>query len=1172
LGLQGIHFRLGEIELTQILNIDEAEVTLQVYAKLQNGAKNLNIASGTVRVYHMVSGSEVEDRTSVALTQVGSTNKWRYTWNPVSLAAGEYTAEYSLLDNDGLNFVGQEDITVGVDVAAVSGDPGAADNIEATYDGTGYENEVAPAQQQQLDQIALTGAAINTTSNANSTITTGTTVSGDYTDTFALDQIYWQIADSAGVLDMYYEFLIPADGVPTSVTITGRLNGLNDNMDVFAWDWSSSTWQQVGAYDGQALTTDVVRAYDLFTNHVGTSTDLGKVRIRFYGTGLTSADFYTDQIFLSYAVITRSVGYEDGAIWIDTVNGQPGTTSYINGTADNPVDTLTDATALSASVGLNRFRLAPGSAITLAQSYNNYEFVGRSWSIDLNRQYISDSIIKGAYVTGTAMATSPPNFFNCDIDGVTLPRSHLHVCAITDRVTLCGAGSYFFDQCFSSVSVLAAAVPTSIIDFCEMVDDIQLSIRHWSGAIEFQNMNANSLQVVISIDGNGKIVLDNTCLGGDLAYHGNFSLVNNTGGLVSLDQTAAFDHHEIIDDMHAATISDKYLVLAGSTSTIVKTNAAKANNFYDDMMLVVVNAAGVAVRAIQSYAFTDGAFTLDVSLPFTPAASDTAYVINRTAIHSNADIAAAVWDAIRAGYNAPGSFGETVKLTVDGLADDTITAAKYDEATAFPVVLADTGATKIARTGADSDTLETLSDQIDVVDGVVDNIQIDVTAIKGSGFDSGDSLKAAGDERAVIEAKIDDIQAVTRFRTTAPDPFEVPPAGSVYYRIHVNLEDTDGNPEDPDSNQITVGVTNQLGHSRSGNLSSTTMTRESVGRYSVDYTVASTHLLEQLMFTFTYNENAVTFVKNMDRLVTDAAEVGYTTTDRSRDDQIAIETAAIDGRLPSDPADQSEVEGAIAAAEANIRGGSDTLNTISNQIDALNNLSIPDVQAALTNQGYTQVRAIKLDYLDKAISSLNDLSIADIQTALTNQGYTTGRAALLDNLTALDAAISSVLTAIAALNDLSIADVQTALTNQGYTTIRSALLDNLDAAISGISAAVDALLSSVHGSGSWETGSELSTFRASMADDDSTVTFNVWLEDNGQRRTDLDSIAAKVMDGDGNEIVNLGTQSTSTADGVFKFLTASTNLAGKTSYLLALRGTKAADPDSPWYGNIGMAT
>jgi hypothetical protein len=47
------------------------------------------------------------------------------------------------------------------------------------------------------------------------------------------------------------------------------------------------------------------------------------------------------------------------------------------------------------------------------------------------------------------------------------------------------------------------------------------------------------------------------------------------------------------------------------------------------------------------------------------------------------------------------------------LADDAITASKFDEATAYPLKSADTGSTQVARTGADSDTLEILSDQID---------------------------------------------------------------------------------------------------------------------------------------------------------------------------------------------------------------------------------------------------------------------------------------------------------------------------------------------------------------------------------------------------------------------------------------------------------------------------
>lgn len=51
------------------------------------------------------------------------------------------------------------------------------------------------------------------------------------------------------------------------------------------------------------------------------------------------------------------------------------------------------------------------------------------------------------------------------------------------------------------------------------------------------------------------------------------------------------------------------------------------------------------------------------------------------------------------------------------LADDAITASKFDESTAFPLKANDAGPTQVARTGADGDTLETLSDQLDAIAG-----------------------------------------------------------------------------------------------------------------------------------------------------------------------------------------------------------------------------------------------------------------------------------------------------------------------------------------------------------------------------------------------------------------------------------------------------------------------
>ena len=58
---------------------------------------------------------------------------------------------------------------------------------------------------------------------------------------------------------------------------------------------------------------------------------------------------------------------------------------------------------------------------------------------------------------------------------------------------------------------------------------------------------------------------------------------------------------------------------------------------------------------------------------------------------------------------------DNLDVNVTALADDVIKAASFDESTAFPLKSADTGSTQVARVGADSDTLETLSDEIAAV-------------------------------------------------------------------------------------------------------------------------------------------------------------------------------------------------------------------------------------------------------------------------------------------------------------------------------------------------------------------------------------------------------------------------------------------------------------------------
>ena len=141
----------------------------------------------------------------------------------------------------------------------------------------------------------------------------------------------------------------------------------------------------------------------------------------------------------------------------------------------------------------------------------------------------------------------------------------------------------------------------------------------------------------------------------------------------------------------------------------------------------------------------------------------------------------------------------------------------------------------------------------------------------------------------------------------------------------------------------------------------------------------------------------------------------------------------------STPAQVSAIETSILAA-----------------IAALNNISIADVQTALTNQGYTSARSALLDNLDAAITSRNAVTPPAAATDQAEHDATQSQIAAL--VVPMDAATSQAehdatqvgiglnLAAIAGLNDLSVGDILTAVLSSGNT---------VDAELSGILAMRD---------------------------------------------------------------------------------------------------------------------
>lgn len=175
-------------------------------------------------------------------------------------------------------------------------------------------------QIQSVNNLASGTDSINTVATSNSTVTTGSTVSGTYASTVALDGVYWQIADTTGTLDMYFEFNVGTYGVPTTAVWTGGLTTAVNSLKVYAYNWGGTAWEQVGTIAGTTSLITNNAQFDFTTSHVGIGGNLGLVRLRFANTGLTSANFYTDQVLCGYTNVFTTAQLAT-AVWQDATAG-----------------------------------------------------------------------------------------------------------------------------------------------------------------------------------------------------------------------------------------------------------------------------------------------------------------------------------------------------------------------------------------------------------------------------------------------------------------------------------------------------------------------------------------------------------------------------------------------------------------------------------------------------------------------------------------------------------------------------------------------------------------------------------------------------------------------------------------------------------------------------------
>ncbi len=629
----------------------------------------------------------------------------------VSLTSGEMVGpDEVVLEFSGAGFV-SENVSISLesadaDVVSVSGDATAADNLELQYDGTGLVGDTFPATQASVANIGSgTAGAVNYEASGDNTggaikgVTfVGSVSSGSYLDTAVEDGTVISINDTANDIDYVMSFDVGGGNQSVEAEIVVNLDGNADQMVVKAYDFIGLDWDTIGFVDGSGGAAFQRLNLSLLARHTGTGSDLGLTYLRFDTETTTPANLSVDKVIVGAVSTTRTVGYSNGSVWIDTTNGVAGVESFVNGVADNPVATYANATTLASAVGLTRYTYTAGDNITLTQSHAADSFFGYNYVVNMNGQ-APPTYIEGAEIVGQCNGPAAHYVRDCRVGTVAtalqLEKGAVFVNSGLVNVDLKDAAGAALDIEFLDChgNTQGSMFPGGSVDFGTTAGtNHEVSFQRWGGPVTMVNLKAGD---TVYANGNGTFILDASCTGGSFRVAGMINLVDNSGGAVSILEDGRITRSGIADEVWSTD----------------QTSYTTANTFGYNLDAQVSSVGGgpggtdwttTEKNQIRYRLGVDGTSAVPTATPdlstfdaatdtvTTDTASRDASKADVSGLATSADVAGlndptagqvadAVWDEIQSGHTVPGSFGvyvdsnlNNIRTVVDSNASDLV--------------------------------------------------------------------------------------------------------------------------------------------------------------------------------------------------------------------------------------------------------------------------------------------------------------------------------------------------------------------------------------------------------------------------------------------------------------------------------------------------------------------
>lgn len=473
---------------------------------------------------------------------------------------------------------------IGTPIALDGGTPTIAGMLTKFADDAGGTVFDATSDSNHAMATSIAASAPVAAVAVTGTATVGTVVSGNFSNTSIQNSVYWQIAPTgASALNASLTYAVGTGKLANTLRIIGRYQVAAPTSGKFvsveAFNYKTSSYEVISAtstrINGQTSATDNTYTYALTVDHLSTA---GAAIIRFVSSDVNAtSNLYLDYVPFLYQTVgttTDAIAQAvylkmkntvyDGGVYIDTVNGIAGTVVGDNGTAWNPVNTLTDALTIANTLGVKRFYFKPDSEVTLNQSFANWRFIGRG-IVHLGNQNISDAWFQDLeFVDGLSSGTDAI-FQSCIVGSGSFYPVWFDRCALNGSVTMLSGGEYTFERCYDG-SPSTVINPTFIFTANALA-----GIRGWNGGLALNNMGATNYA---TIEGMGRVVINSNCSGGNITVRGFFPAV--TDQVVGGFSGTLTDTQRYGEDQNIHAVTDGWVSSSGSSSAPTTTDIDNA--------------------------------------------------------------------------------------------------------------------------------------------------------------------------------------------------------------------------------------------------------------------------------------------------------------------------------------------------------------------------------------------------------------------------------------------------------------------------------------------------------------------------------------------------------------------------------------------------------------------